>query len=67
MATEFNTEAFANAYVAGNKIAQTQDTTSPEFKGAYQIATELGYDRDTMEWDAAVAGAAAFYFNGHKF
>lgn len=67
MTTEFNTEAFATAYVAANKIAQEQDTRSPEFKCAYEIAAELGHARDSMEWDAAVGGAAAFFFKGHRF
>lgn len=67
MQTEFNVEAFATAYVAANKVAQTQDTTSPEFKGAYQICEELGFVRGSLEWEAGVAGAAAFFFNGHKF
>lgn len=63
---EFPVEAFATAYVAANKIAQTQDTTDPEFQCAHQIADGIAY-RDTLEWDAAVAGAAAFYINGHRF
>lgn len=60
MTTEFDIEAFATAYFAGNKMAQYEDTVDYDFKGAYQIADELGYSRESIEWDAAVAGAAAF-------
>lgn len=67
MTKELNVEIFANAYVAANKEAQKQDTTSPEFKGAYQICEELGFVRGSLEWEAGVAGAAAFFFSGHKF
>jgi hypothetical protein len=67
MTKELNVEVFANAYVAANKEAQKQDATSPEFKGAYQICEELGFVRGSLEWEAGVAGAAAFFFNGHKF
>lgn len=68
MTTELDIESFATAYVAGNKNAQSyQYTTAFEWKGAYQIADDLGYDRDSIEWDAAVAGASAFFFNAHRF
>lgn len=65
--TEFSVEAFATAYVAANKAAQKYDPTKPDFRSAYEIAKDLGYARDTLEWDAAVAGSAAFYINGHRF
>lgn len=57
----FETEKFHAAYVKGNQIAQTGKV------GAYQIADDLGFERDSNEWRAAVSGAAAFMFNGHTF
>lgn len=65
--TKFNVEAFATAYCAANKVAQCYDPTKPGFRCAYEIAADLGYARDTLEWDAAVGGAAAYYINGHRF
>jgi hypothetical protein len=60
-----NIEAFYSAYTAGNIKAQQYDPTSPDFKGAFQIAEELGYVRDSVGWQAAVGGAAAWFFGGH--
>lgn len=57
-----NVQTFAKAYLAGNEAAQM-----PEADGAYQIADALGYERGTVEWEAAVGGAAAYLLNGHTF
>jgi hypothetical protein len=65
--TAFDTLSFAKAYLTGNEEAQKYDPTKPDFKGAMQIADALGYARNSMEWDAVVGGAAAFYINGHRF
>lgn len=65
--TEFPVKAFAEAYVAGNKVAQCYDPAKPGFRCAYEIAADLGYARDTLEWEAAVGGAAAYFINGHRF
>ncbi len=64
--TESNVQAFATAYFAANKAAQNYDPSKPDFRCAYEIAADLGYARDTLEWDAAVGGAAAFDSNGHR-
>jgi hypothetical protein len=53
-------ENFVKAYLAGNEAAQART-------GAYQIADDLGYERGTVEWEAAVAGAAAYLLKGHTF
>jgi hypothetical protein len=55
-------EAFANAYLAGNEAAQVAPAS-----GLYALATDAGYQRGTLEWEAFVAGGAAFLFNGHTF
>lgn len=60
-------EAFVKFYLAGNEEAQKVPVESKEFKGAYQIADEMGLARNSMEWDAAVGGAAAFLLRGHTF
>lgn len=54
-------ERMVSAWLAGNRMAQQGDDL-----GAYQIATALGYERDSLEWDAAVDGAAAYFFKGAK-
>ena len=54
-------QTFAKAYLAGNEAAQKIEN------GAYQIADSLGYERGSMEWEAAVDGAAAYLLNGHTF
>jgi hypothetical protein len=64
---DFDTLAFAKAYLTGNEEAQKYDPSKPDFKGAMQIADALGYERETPLWGAVVSGAAAFYFNGHRF
>ena len=67
MTTQIQVAAFAAAYTEGNKAAQGYDPTKPDFKGAFQIADSLGFDRNSQMWEAAVGGAAAYYFNGHRF
>jgi len=62
MTAEINMEAFTNAYLAGNEAAQTGHEC-----GLYQMADAAGYVRGSLEWDAYVAGGAAFIFNGHTF
>jgi len=52
---------FCYAYLLGNEAARESNG------GAYQIADQLGFDRGTKRWDAAVAGAAAFLLSGHTF
>ena len=54
-------ERMVSAWLAGNRMAQQVDDL-----GAWQIATALGYIRDSLEWDAAVDGAAAYLLNGAK-
>ncbi len=63
---ENQVKTFASAYVAGNKMAQQYDPAKPGFICARAIAEALNYMRDTMEYDAAIGGAAAYYINGHK-
>jgi hypothetical protein len=60
--TEFNVAAYTNAYLQGNEAAQSNPVG-----GLYQMATAAGYVRDSLFWDAFVAGGAAFLFNGHVF
>jgi hypothetical protein len=67
MTTQTEVAAFAAAYVEGNKIAQGYDPAEPGFKGAFQIADDMGHQRDTLLWDAAVGGAAAFYLRGSRY
>lgn len=62
MRTEINMEAFTNAYLAGNEAAQMGREC-----GLYKMADAAGYTRGSLEWDAYVAGGAAFIFNGHTF
>ena len=62
MTAEINMEAFTNAYLAGNEAAQATPNA-----GLYQMASAAGYVRGSLEWDAYVAGGAAFIFNGHTF
>ena len=61
--TQEQVNKFANAYLAGNEAAQTK----PSDMGMYQLATAAGYVRDSIEWDAYIAGGCAFLFNGHTF
>ena len=63
MTAQFDTAAFANAYLAGNEAAQAM----PDDMGLFQMADAAGYDRDTPAWQAYVSGGAAFIFNGHTF
>lgn len=50
--------AMVHAWIEGNRLAQQTDWS------CYAIAKFLGYERDTIEWDAAVQGSAQFKFNG---
>lgn len=52
---------FCRAYLMGNEAAAAGQV------GAYQIAYDCGFDKGTREYDAAVSGAAAFFFHGHTF
>jgi hypothetical protein len=52
-------ERMVNAWLIGNRMAQQAENL-----GAWQIATDLGYERDSLEWDAAVDGAAAYLLQG---
>lgn len=60
--TEFNVETYTNAYLQGNEAAQSNPAG-----GLYQMANAAGYMRDSLYWNAFVAGGAAFLFNGHVF
>jgi hypothetical protein len=52
-------ERMISAWLAGNRMAQQVSDL-----GAWQIATALGHERDSLEWDAAVDGAAAYLLKG---
>lgn len=61
--TQHEVNTFSNAYLLGNEAAQAK----PDSMGLYQMAEAAGFKRDSLAWDAYVAGGCAFLFNGHTF
>lgn len=55
-------ETIVKFYLLGN-----EDAKAFADKGIYQLADKRGISRDTAEWNAFVAGGAAYRFNGHTF
>lgn len=55
-------ETFTKFYLLGNEDAQASADD-----GLYQLADKRAVPRNTLEFDAYVAGGAAFRFNGHTF
>lgn len=57
-----DTNLFVKHFLLGNEDAQAfQD------EGLYQLAEKRGFERDTFEFRAFVAGGVQFRFNGNTF
>jgi hypothetical protein len=51
---------FINAWQAGHDAAKAALVPGQKFKGAMIIATEMGHEIDSLEWQGAMSGAYAY-------
>lgn len=49
--------SMADAYREGKEVAARMLEVGSMFRGAFGVARELGYAKDTPAWDGAVIGA----------
>lgn len=52
-----NTFYAITAYKTGEAVSKALNVKGKGFKGAFQIADFIGYERDSIEWNLAVSGA----------